>query len=298
MNITASTHQPLVTVVIVCYKHASYVKQSIMSVLEQSYSSIELIVVDDESPDDSPLLIKELAVQYKFKTIFQKNSGLTAALNKSIELAAGKYFVYLAADDNMYLDRLEKQVTFMECNPQYAVCAGNAVIINENGDIIKKQDFHPARELTFNDIFMHSKAGIRAPTAMIKTDILREVGGYDPTIALEDIYMWLKITSKGYVLYVMDDVLTYYRKHSSNQSKNIVFMADCMTAIYADYQSHPAYRTVMNTLLINLFFKAAKRRYPNAMVVLKRVPWQHYNFKVLLGLCYYAFNQLLHRFRS
>lgn len=285
--------QPLVTVVIVCYNHASYIKESILSVLDQTYKHIELIVIDDESPDCSQQLIQDLALQFKFKKIFQKNAGLTAALNKGLELASGKYFIYLAGDDKMHHERIEKQVSFMESHPDYVVCAGNVIIIDENGYPIKKQVVNKARHLTFDDIFEHRQAGIRAPTAMIKTDILRKVGGYNQTIALEDIYLWLKISSFGYPLYVMEDVLSYYRKHSENQSKNILFMADCIEAIYSDYQTHASYHRVINNLLINLFFKAAKRNYPGAFEVLKRVSVWRYNIKVLVGLLYCLKNQLI-----
>ena len=180
----------------------------------------------------------------------------------------------------------------MEAHAHYAVYAGNALIIDEHGNVAKKQTLPKARELNFDDIFEHKKAGIRAPTAMIQTHILHEVGGYNPNIPLEDIYMWLKISSKGYLFYVTEDVLSYYRKHSSNQSKNILFMADCITLIYADYKQYPQHDRVLNTLLINLFFKAAKRGYHNALPVLRRVPMRYYNSKVLLGFCYWLINRL------
>lgn len=279
-------YQPLVTVVIVCYKHAEYIADSIISVVKQTYPSIQLIVIDDESPDESRSIISKLAEQYYFETFFPKNAGLTAALNKGMALAQGKYFVYLGADDKMFLDRIEKQVTFMESHDEYAVCAGNVLLINEHGETRKKQSHVTGGELTFDDIFLHRKEGVRAPTALIRTDILKAVGGYNAAVALEDIYMWLKITSKGHRIYVMDDELTYYRKHDSNQSKNVIFMADAIEQIYSDYQSHPQYQRMINTLLINLFLKAAKRNYPGALSILKRVKLPYYNMKVVLGLCY------------
>lgn len=272
---------PLVTVLVTSYNHQAFVADCIKSILNQTYENIQLIVIDDESPDDSARIIRDMADQFDFTFVPQKNTGLAGVLNNGLALAQGKYFVYTGSDDASMLDRIEKQVDLMESRPDVAVCAGNYLIIDENGVPERRQHFSPPRELGFDDIFLHSDAGIKAPTTMIRTDALREVGGYNPDIQLEDIYMWLKLTAAGYKAYVLGDVLAYYRKHEGNQSKNMNFMADNFETIYAEYKTHPRYEKTINKLLINLFAKSVRRGYQDSLGILKRIKPIHYNGKLL-----------------
>lgn len=277
-----NNQKPLVTVLVTSYNHQAFVADCIKSILNQTWENIQLIVIDDESPDDSPRIIRELADEFGFTFAPQKNTGLAGVLNNGLAMAEGKYFVYVGSDDVSMLDRIEKQVRLMESRPDVAVCSGNYLIIDEHGVPERKQHFSPPRELDFDDIFLRSDAGIKAPTSMIRTDALKEVGGYDPKIQLEDIYMWLKLTAAGYKVYVLGDVLAYYRKHESNQSKNMNFMADNFEAIYGEYKSHPQYERTINRLLINLFAKSVRRGYRDSMGILKRIKPSHYNAKLMV----------------
>ena len=279
---TADSTPPLVTVIVTSYNHQEFVAECILSIIRQTYKNIELIVIDDGSPDESQDIIRALADEYDFQFVEQENQGLATVLNNGIELAKGKYFISIGSDDACMLDRIEKQVCFMESSENVAICAGNYLVIDENGIPKKRQNFSRPRELTFDDIYLHSDSGIKAPTAMIRTDILRSVGGYDPNIRLEDIYMWLKITRTGENAYVLGDVLAYYRKHGGNQSRDMCFMADSLEAIYGEYREHPQYEKTISTLLINLFVKSVRRGYKNSFGILKRLKPQYYNLKLVL----------------
>ena len=282
---------PVVTVLIASYNHAHYVRESILSVLKQTYKNIQLIVIDDGSTDNSVTIIDVLAKQYDFQFISQENAGLPAVLNRGIALAKGKYFVSFGSDDIMVLDRIEKQVAWMEAHPSFAVCAGNIIEVDADGQPLYKQHFPPACNLGFEDIFTHSVRNIRAPTAMIRRDVFDAVGHYDPSIRLEDIYMWLKIANRGYGIHVMSDILAYCRKHPTNNSKNMLFMADSFISIYSPYKTHPLYNKTINRLLINLFLKSARRGYQNSLAVLRKVSPRYYNFKVLVGLVNLVFRK-------
>ena len=211
---------PLVSVIIPCYNHESYIEASIMSVLNQTYENVELIVLDDGSKDSSPDIISRLHRQHGFYFEPQSNIGLAKTLNKAIGLAKGKYISYIGSDDIMLPDKTATQVDYMESRPDIAVCGGNIIAIDQNGNKHPKQKNPPYREIDFDDVFVGLNAGIAAPTAMMRKDVLDEEGGYDPDIALEDIYMWLKLTSRGHIISGLDSVLLYYRKHPSNTYKN------------------------------------------------------------------------------
>lgn len=225
-----------------------------------------------------------MSKKYGFQFIVQKNQGLPTVLNNGLQVAKSKYFVAIGSDDVCMLDRIEKQVEYMESRDDISVCAGNCLVIDEDGVPVKSQKFITPRELTFDHIFLRKNAEVPAPTVMCRTEIMRQVGGYNPNIKLEDIYMWLKITSTGSNIYVMGDVLAYYRKHSGNQSKNMTLMADGLEKIYSEYSQNPNYERTINKLLINLFAKSVRRGYPQPMKLFKRISPRYYNSKLILML--------------
>lgn len=278
---------PLVSIIIPSYNHAAYIEQTIASVLQQTYRNIELIVIDDGSRDESPQLLASLAAQHGFRLELQANQGLSRTLNRGIALATGKYLCTVGSDDILMLDKTEKQVAFMEAHAQIAVCGGNQLVIDSDGVVInKRQRFHPARELNFDDIFLSRKTLIPASSAMMRRDVLLREGGYDPDIPLEDMYMWFKLTARGHTIAALNDVLIYYRKHESNSYKNAEYMVASMLKTFAPYAGHAQYTQVVNNYLISMFLRAAKYDRKLALNILRRVSVARYNLKVLRGLFY------------
>lgn len=276
--------EPLVSVVVSCYNHEKYIEECLLSVLRQTYKNIELIVFDDGSVDKSADIIEVLSKKYNFFFQRQKNIGLTATSNKAITLCKGKYVAFLGSDDFFLDDKIEKQVRFMESRGDIAGCGGNIVYINEAGDILEKQKRKPYREIDFQTMFTNRKAGPPAPTAMIRVHVLREIGGYDPKIRLEDLYLWLKITHYGYKLAVLEDDLVYYRKHAFNAHKDYKFMADSMIEIYEQYSDEKGYEYAFNKVVISMFLKTSKLDKSYAMTLLKKISPRYYSLKVLRGI--------------
>jgi len=275
---------PLVSVVVSCYNHESYIKESLLSVLNQSYQNIELIVFDDGSVDKSADIIDTLSKEHGFFFQRQENIGFTPTLNKAIKICKGKYIAFLGSDDLFFEDKIEKQVQFLEDRDDIAVCGGNMVFIDAEGEILEKQKKKPYSEVGFITIFNNRKAGPPASSAMIRLDVLREVGGYDPKIGLEDLYIWMKITHNGYRLAILENNLIYYRKHKSNTSKQYEFMSESIIEIYDEYRSEKDYQVAINKVLISMFLKTSKLDKRYACKLLKRIDFRFYNFKVLKGL--------------
>lgn len=281
---------PLVSVLMSSYNHERYVRDSIISVLEQTYPHIELIVMDDGSKDRTPDIIRELVAEYADsdkRIVFtaKTNSGLSDTLNQCLAQATGKYICQLGSDDLMPLDKTAKQVAFMEENPDVAVSGGNALNIDSDGVIIdKRQRFPPRREITFEHLFANTGPGIVASTCMIRRDVLEKEGGWDPAIPLEDMYMWFKLTSRGYRMVGLNDVLLYYRKHDSNTYKNVRHMYKSMMKTVSPYRDHALYPQVKMNLLRSYFLKAAKHDRKLAREILKKIPFSAYNKKVWRGL--------------
>ena len=279
--------QPLVTVIIASYNHAPYIEQSIQSVLDQTYPNIELLVIDDGSPDDSVERIQRLQQAHGFDFRVQQNQGLTNTLNGAIARAKGSLIVPFGSDDIMMPDRIAVQVAYMDGKPEVGICAGNIELIDADGNLFpekrQRRDV-PFRRLDFEDMFLERKPYPPAPTLMIRRDALDKVGGFDPQIRLEDLYIELKITHAGYFIDGLNVVMARYRKHATNSYKNHRFMIDSILKTYALFSDHPLYDEVRYKFLNSMFLKTANRNRALARELLAQIPFRHWTGKTWRGL--------------
>ncbi len=279
--------RPLVTVVIASYNHGPYVEESIRSVLAQTYPSIELLVIDDGSSDDSVPRIRALQAEHGFDFREQKNQGLTRTLNDALARAKGSLFAPFGSDDIMLPERIALQVEYMTGKPEVGICAGNIELMHADGSAYpasrQRLDI-PFRRLDFDDMFLERKPYPPAPTLLFRTEVLREVGGFNPEIRLEDLYIELKITHAGYFIDALGVTLARYRKHETNTYKNLGFMTASILRIYEEYAGHPRYEEVRARFLNSMFLKCANRDRKMAWALLKQIPLQNWNSKTLRGL--------------
>ncbi len=285
---------PVVTVVIASYNHAPYVEASIESVLAQTYPNIELLVVDDGSTDDSVERIRCLQARRRFDFCAQQNRGLTRTLNEAIGRSKGDFLAPFGSDDIMLPDRIAQQVAYMLDKPEVGICGGNIEFIDADGvpypDAEQKQRDVAAQHIDFDDVFLQRKPIPPTATLMFRKDVLQKVGGFNPDIRLEDVYIWLKITHAGYFIDRLPLLMARYRKHPTNTYKNLRFMADSLLRTYREYADHPAYEDVRCRLLNSLFVKAADRDKGLARDLLAQLPLRSWNAKTMRGLWRYVFS--------
>lgn len=278
---------PLVSVIIASYNHAPYVETSIRSVLEQRYPNVELIVIDDGSSDDSVQRIQRLQEQYGFDFRTQQNRGLTRTLNEAIARSKGALIAPFGSDDIMLPDRLAQQVAYMADKPEVGICAGNIELMHADGTPYsasqQRMDI-PFRRLDFDDVFLQRKPYPPAPTLLFRREALEAVGGFNPDIRLEDLYIELKITHAGYFIDALGITMARYRKHATNSYKNQRFMISSTLRIYEDYADHPHYDAVRNRFLNSMFLKASNRDRKLAINLLRQLPLRAWNGKTVRGL--------------
>jgi len=279
--------QPLVSVVIASYNHGPYIEQSILSVLGQTYPNIELLVVDDGSKDDSVERITRLQAEHGFDFRTQQNQGLTRTLNGVIARTRGSLIVSFGSDDIMCPDRIATQVAYMVDKPEVGICAGNIELIDGHGELRpekrQRRDL-PFRRLSFDDMFMGLKPFPPAPTLMLRREALEKVGGFDPQIPLEDLYIELKITHAGYYIDVLNVVMARYRQHPTNSYKNHRFMIENVLKTYALFSDHPGYDIARYKFLNSMFVKTASRDRVLARELLKQLPFKYFDRKTWRGL--------------
>ena len=287
--------QALVTVIIASFNHAAYVEQSILSVLEQSYPNIELLVIDDGSSDDSVERIQALQAIHGFNFRAQKNKGLTKTLNEAIARSKGAFIAPFGSDDIMMKNRLAMQMEHIAGKPEVGLCAGYIELMHSDGspypNAINEKDL-VFRRMDFDDVFLEKKLYVPAPTMLIRREALKKVGGFNHEIRLEDLYIQLKITHAGYYIDVLGQVLARYRKHQTNSYKNTRFMTESILRIYQDYADHPDYEKVKFKFMNSMLVKASRRDRLLAQELLAQLPLRAWNRRTFASFVRHRFAPL------
>jgi len=217
---------PKITVYITNYNYGHYIIKSIESILSQTEKSIEIIIIDDGSTDNSLTLLKSYSDNPSIKIINQKNKGLTVSNNLAIKLAKGKYIMRLDADDYLALDALEKLSSRLDADSNIGMVFGDYYIIDENDNILehfKRHDFSQDVELL--DQPAHGAC------TMFRLECLKQLGGYDESISCQDGYeLWLRFIEK-YEVNNINTPVFYYRQHGRNLTSKEDSLLDTRTKI-------------------------------------------------------------------
>jgi len=213
-----------VSVIIPCYKHACFLADAIESVLAQSYPHLEVIVVDDGSPDDT----SDVASRYpRVRCIRQENQGLSAARNTGIRESEGEFLVFLDADDRLTPKALESGVQQLRQCPSAAFVAGKHRHISIDGSPRPTmQKPHIDRD-HYVELLRATYIGIACPaTVMYRRAVFDDVHGFDTTVnAASDYDLYLRIARK-FAISFHTDIVAEYRQHGDSMSTNHLLMSN------------------------------------------------------------------------
>lgn len=221
ININTS-NGPKVSVILAVYNGENYIKDAINSILNQTYSNFELIIIDDGSSDSTATIVKSFT-DSRIRFIEQENTGLAATLNRAINLSNGKYIARQDHDDLSFPLRLEKQVDFLETNPEYAILGTNSIIW-EKDTPTNRGHRHPTDfatlnfKLLFDCFFVHS-------SVMLRKEALDQIGLYttDPNRQPpEDFELWSRIV-RQYKAANLNETLLVYRELPSSITRTVNF---------------------------------------------------------------------------
>lgn len=221
----SNNKMPLVSVIMCEYNTDSIkLKKAINSILNQTYSNIEFIIVDDGSKTNVKSIISSIN-DSRIRLIQNKcNKGFVYSLNKAIDSSSGDYLLRMDTDDISTNNRLEILMNFLLKNSQYAAVGSRAL---EFSDDDEKEDpmFSQKKyivigkkgEKTKKDI-MHNNTVIHA-TALFKKQALLDIGKYKNYYRCEDFVLWCELCINGYKTYSLDDILYYYRVNIDDYNK-------------------------------------------------------------------------------
>ncbi|MDR3585587.1 MAG: glycosyltransferase [Desulfosporosinus sp.] len=209
---------PKVSIVIPTYNHARYLPYALVSVMNQSYANIEVLVIDDGSTDGTAELVRPYCSIINY--IYKENGGTPSALNLGLSRATGKYICWLSADDMMIGEKVAKQVELMESDPSLGFSYTSFVVIDATG---KKQ--YDVKSLYFSDkremvTKLMEGCFINGSSVMMRRSCLGKIGNFDEDLPqAHDYDLWFRFL-RHYACGFLAEPLLGYRWHGENMSQN------------------------------------------------------------------------------
>lgn len=237
--------QPLVSVAIPAYNHAAFIEDCLASVCAQTYPELELVLIDDGSKDDTFEIARRFLEprRGRFRRLVlehQENRGVSAATNAAISACRGEWVHLLGSDDVLYSQKVERiQQAIAEWNcPDLALVHADVDYINEHGERHVRQPKEPRpapgpdrqawRWLFMGDYYVFN------PTLALRRQAILSIGGFDGSLALEDLDCWLRLAVR-YPIARVPEVLAAYRKHPGNTTRKRVKMLGAHMLTYGKF---------------------------------------------------------------
>lgn len=211
---------PLVTVFIPVYNAEKYIRESLESIINQTYENLEILIVDDGSTDRTVNIIQSFNDSRIRLLRNAENKGIPYTRNRGLKEANGKYLAIMDADDISYTNRIERQVQFMEENPDVDVVASYYKIIGGRFNKTFRPKYIKKEELKVDLLFANP---IGNPTSLIRMDTIKkhDLLYNEKYFVAQDYGMWIEISKIGNLI-ILPEVLLKYRFGHENISKKSV----------------------------------------------------------------------------
>lgn len=223
-----------IDIVIPCYRYGRYLRDCVQSVLTQDSSNVRILIIDDESPDETPrvgvaLSREDSRVTYRRHSV---NRGHISTYNEGIDWCESDYMLLLSADDYLLPGALARAMSLLDEHPAMGLCFGEAMALDTNGVqrrmtveadfgnnasvVLKGEDFI---RLCVNE---GSRNIVPTPTAVVRTNLLKQSGGYHPDLPHSaDMELWLRLAAHGPIGILKADQ-AIYRRHNENMSRTYI----------------------------------------------------------------------------
>lgn len=231
---------PIVSVVIPVYNRETLIKRAIYSIINQTYSNLEILVIDDGSADKTAEKVKEIHdSRIKYYKI-ENNSGVAHARNKGVELSNSEYIVFMDSDDESYPDRIEKKLKLILTLPEEygAVYCGREIYNSHTGEKIgeKRLEVDFKKNFTEGSYFLTPGTG----TLMMKKKVFEEVGYFDSRLrSHEDTEMAIRVSQQYKYAFLNEVLVKVYRYHSqiTNNNKAYIDAKEIILEKHSNYLS-------------------------------------------------------------
>lgn len=260
------------TISIPVYNGGKFILEALTSVIEQSVKVDQIIVSDNHSTDNTVEIVNEFIADHPeldiLLNINSKNLGYQGNFNKCLELAKTDFLVIMNVDDRFKPEALNKQIDFLNKNPEFALVGGNEDIMDEGGKIILAKGKTENKIFKKGQILEYIKSNgtfIPPSTVMLNMNYIKEIGFFDEIMLAPDERYWIRVLRKHPIALLGESIID--RRHHPGQTGNkdfvekynetIEFFEDCLN--FANYESSPD--RINETKKIIIKFNANRARF-------------------------------------
>ena len=230
---------PLISVIIPAYNAEKTIQETIESVVNQTFSDWELIVINDGSQDRTVDVVSQIT-DPRIKVFSYSNAGAPASRNRGFDNSLGQFIAFLDADDLWTTDKLESQLNALQLHPEAAVAYSWTNYIDESGNFLKQG----GHIICNGDVY--SKLLVRnflenGSNPLIKREAINEVGGFDESLkGGQDWELYLRLGEKYHFVAVEKPQILYRVSSNSISSNTIRQEAECLKVIEIAFERAPA----------------------------------------------------------
>ena len=215
---TGSLTQELVSVVIATYNMGRYLPQAVQSVLSQSYTNVEVQIVDDGSSDDTSAIVEQWREEPRVRVHRQENCGQARAKNQGMALSRGRFVAFLDADDLWLPEKLARQMPLFKGHPEIGVVYSDFQCVDGDGKPLLQDPPRMRRGWVSGALLIENFIGYSA--GVVRRECLERYGGFDETLRMGiDYDLWLRL-SAHYQFDFVPEQTVQYRIWSGQMSKN------------------------------------------------------------------------------
>lgn len=234
----------LISVIIPAYNASRFIKETVDSVLQQSYSEFELIIVNDGSTDDTRQLVKEMqSNDTRIKLIDKENEGVCKARNDGYKISRGEFVLFLDADDVLDQSMFDKCISVFHTSESIKAIFTKGQIIDQNS---KRQDTCLEAKTIVNEMDMLEWKEGFMPTpscTILRRTVVENIGLWDPTFSTaadQDFFIRVSVFCS---ILAIDEVLFYYRVHPNNMHQNISVMEKDHIGVFRKAEKNKLFKT-------------------------------------------------------
>lgn len=234
----------LVSVIIPAYKAAKYIEETVLSVLNQTHSKLELIIVDDGSPDNqSEVIEKLLTTDHRIQYIKQANGGVSSARNHGFKRSKGNYIAFLDADDVWLPNNLEAKLKKFAEDTELGLVHSDLEIIDGDSQLTGTTKSGKAGYI-LDDLLAWNGTCIPTPSSiLVKREVVEKVGGFDLELSnAADQEFFFRVANK-YKIGRVEQITWRYRVHDHNMHSNITVMEKDALLAYRRAEEHHLFKS-------------------------------------------------------
>lgn len=276
---------PTLSIIVLSWNHERYIKKTLESIINQTYKDFEIIYLDNASSDDSYNIAVEILEKSNVKSQtkrFSENIGAVKAINFALRnLIHSKYISMIAADDWLDENNYLKKIKYSQTNPEFGIIYSRGYYFFEDTNEFSETSKKDLKEgWIFQDLLKSNFLFMMG--TVIKKEVYDEIGFYNEKNSIEDWEFILRAAQK-FQIGAVNELLFYYRQHSSNYSKGSnKYFVDCLAVInvYKKEENHKiGYNWILDAYVNFLLIE--KVNFTNSYYLLKYIPKKKKSLRVL-----------------